>query len=81
MPARFRLGEVAVEVVVIDISATGARLHMFCPPPSGRQGVLIWQGIDCPCQVQWSAEDSFGVAFAEAAPALEDLARKARQAK
>jgi hypothetical protein len=81
VPARFSLGEVAVDVVVIDISATGARLHVPSPPPPGRHGVLTWQGIDCPCRIAWTAKDSFGVAFDEAAPALQDLTRRARQAK
>lgn len=81
VPARFRLGDVVVDVVVTDISATGARLHMPSPPPRGREGILIWQGMDCPCRIAWTGRDSFGVAFTAAAPALDELTKQARQAK
>lgn len=81
VPARFRLGEVVVDLMVTDISGTGARLHMPSPPPRGSEGILIWQGMDCPCRIAWSAKDSFGVAFTAAAPALQELSRQARVAK
>jgi hypothetical protein len=74
VPARFRLAGRAADVIVIDISASGARLHAPGPPPAGPDGVLSWEGIDCPCRIVWSGKDSFGVVFREAPQALQDLA-------
>lgn len=78
VPARFRLGTIEADVVVSDISATGARLQMPCPPRAGVEGVLHWQGIDCACRVVWSGKESFGVAFNDTLALSEELAKGAR---
>src|SRR5690606_8008538 len=58
-------------------SETGARLLASCPPPAGHDGFLSWEGNSCPCRIAWSGQDSFGVSFLMAEPAIHELASRA----
>jgi hypothetical protein len=71
-PARFVAGDVAVQVVVLDISPSGARLSMKAPPRRGTHGTIHWDSMECPCTVVWSAEASFGVVFGDEVLADEE---------
>lgn len=62
-PADFALGGVTLPVTVLDISASGAQLRSASPPPPGASGCLMWDGIQCKCNVMWQHDDVFGVHF------------------
>lgn len=79
MPARFRIGDCVNEVVVGDISETGARLSMVGPPPTGMRGTLCWEEIECSCLVVWSAAGSFGVRFDAEVPTPAALVSEAKR--
>jgi hypothetical protein len=63
LPARIQVGECARDVLVQDVSATGARLQLKAPPGEGTEGLLIWDDLVCSCRVIWSASDACGVQF------------------
>lgn len=63
LPAQFQVGDCARDVLVEDVSATGARLQLSAPPSEGQEGLLIWDDLACPCRVIWSAFDACGVQF------------------
>jgi hypothetical protein len=79
-PAQLRIGEVTAEVVVTDISETGARLHLPGPPPVGKKAVLCWQGNESPACVVWASRQSCGIIFEATNPAFRELARLADDA-
>jgi hypothetical protein len=65
LPARLQVDERACDVLVEDVSATGARLQLSGPPGKGAQVRLIWEDLAYNCRVIWSADDACGVQFDE----------------
>lgn len=63
LPARLELGDCTRDVLVEDVSATGARLQLAAPPCEGAEASLIWEDVVCRCRVVWSREDTCGVQF------------------
>jgi hypothetical protein len=49
--------------LLLDISATGARLRAKNPPPSGTELFLQAGGVDVYARVAWQEGDSVGLAF------------------
>jgi hypothetical protein len=76
----FVLRENAFTVLLIDISQSGARIHMPIPPCAGLRGLLRWGDNERDCTVLWATRDVFGVAFDELLPTKEVVgARTARR--
>lgn len=72
MPVRvsgeFVLRDNTFTVLLIDISQSGARVHMPIPPCAGVRGLLCWGDNQRHCTVLWATRDVFGVAFDELLP-------------
>ena len=65
LPAQLHCNEHHRNVVVQDVSMTGARLKLSVPPYPGTEVLLFWDDMVCNCRVKWSTADSCGVQFSE----------------
>ena len=68
---------------LIDLSATGARLHGATIPPLGRTALFRLESYQVLCRVVWADNGVCGVQFDELIPArvLEDLRNAGTAAK
>ena len=48
---------------LLDLSTTGARIHLADPPQPGTTGVLRWSRHEAICSVVWATDDVCGVSF------------------
>jgi hypothetical protein len=64
----FVLREHAFNVLLIDISQSGARVHMPLPPLPGVKAALSWAQHEFACTVLWAKGDVFGIEFEEVLP-------------
>jgi len=68
LAGEFVMRDDAYTVLLVDISQSGARVHMPIPPRAGISGALAWAAEERDCTVLWSKGSTFGVAFHELLP-------------
>jgi hypothetical protein len=73
--ARLQIDERLLDVLVVDVSETGARLRIRASLRAGPEGRLIWEGISCACRIIWAAPETCGIQLEELDLALDPLAR------